>query len=692
MTQSATTYRLIRWTAVSISVAFLSIWLYTHVSQSVYVSLNFDGFIADGPFQLFNPLRRIAAGQTAGIDFQFFHGLGVPFLYYPLFALFGKTIFASELSRNLTSLFCFVTSLFIFGFVITGKNLQKTIFFLVSAICLLEFLAFDGIDSFGHPLATAGNSLLGARATFPIIVFAILLSDLKLTYKAVATGLALGASCFFGTEHGLALITSFLALHFLYLAKSFFIKPIKLLAHNSVSWKFLGLSLISFALSLVILYSLFSRFSAIGQILKYNLVEVPSDQFWYFGVLPNDSATSLTDFTKLAWQGISIFILIFIWLVINLYTNLFRRKNPVEFEQVTIDHMLCYGLVSCASCLGMLESGYLLPMIRIFVLIILLLIFRKDYPNLFVAKLKEQMAFRHALSLGLLAITILSFLATLTFISVKRLPPISYLPFGPFPAKFSISWENHLKVINESVRLHTTSDRDLTIWSTYAGLLESNNKVFHPREDYIIHALGKARRSAYTANFHLLKPDYVQTLRRSHFITYTKNRDYEQWLRNTSWDFYEDVINNYDIEVTTDRSIIWKKRDTSWNQANNNFAVIPFAAGKDTLDIPLSKPIKDYSLVVVKVKYQISNPWKRIPFLGGLPRYLVKLENVANDLPISLPPYEEEVRFPLMLSSNCNPKLLFKTQSLVPGAKFVVTEVSYKMLELSNKQALFLHD
>jgi hypothetical protein len=52
------------------------------------------------PFQVFNPLRRIAAGQTAGLDFPFYHGIGVPFLHYPIFAIFGKTISASELSRQ----------------------------------------------------------------------------------------------------------------------------------------------------------------------------------------------------------------------------------------------------------------------------------------------------------------------------------------------------------------------------------------------------------------------------------------------------------------------------------------------------------------------------------------------------------------------------------------------------------------
>lgn len=101
----------IQWAAICGAGLFLTVWTYSHIAQSIYVSQYFDGFIANGPFQLFNPLRRIANGQTAGVDFQFFHGIGVPFLHYPLFALFGKSLFASELSRNLTSLICFLSSL-----------------------------------------------------------------------------------------------------------------------------------------------------------------------------------------------------------------------------------------------------------------------------------------------------------------------------------------------------------------------------------------------------------------------------------------------------------------------------------------------------------------------------------------------------------------------------------------------------
>ena len=52
-------------------------------------AMHFSGVAIDGPFQLYNALRRIKAGFRPGADFQFFHGLGVPYAHYGLYRLFG---------------------------------------------------------------------------------------------------------------------------------------------------------------------------------------------------------------------------------------------------------------------------------------------------------------------------------------------------------------------------------------------------------------------------------------------------------------------------------------------------------------------------------------------------------------------------------------------------------------------------
>src|SRR5262245_35980773 len=66
-------------------------------------ALHFFGPPIDGPFQLYNALRRIAAGQHGGADFQFFHGIGLPYLHYLPFRLLGGGFTGSELARQLVT-------------------------------------------------------------------------------------------------------------------------------------------------------------------------------------------------------------------------------------------------------------------------------------------------------------------------------------------------------------------------------------------------------------------------------------------------------------------------------------------------------------------------------------------------------------------------------------------------------------
>src|SRR4051812_24686054 len=85
-------------------------WVVTFVVMVVsYSSIAADAVFhfkdspLDGPFQLFNGLRRIAAGQRLGGTFQVFHGPGVPYLHFIPFWLFGGSFLASEMARQLVS-------------------------------------------------------------------------------------------------------------------------------------------------------------------------------------------------------------------------------------------------------------------------------------------------------------------------------------------------------------------------------------------------------------------------------------------------------------------------------------------------------------------------------------------------------------------------------------------------------------
>src|SRR5262245_6949823 len=76
-----------------------------HIRASCSAIAPFDGSATDGPFQLFDALRRIDAGQLPGRDFPAFHGLALQLLHYVPFKLLGSDLYASELTRQLVSRF-----------------------------------------------------------------------------------------------------------------------------------------------------------------------------------------------------------------------------------------------------------------------------------------------------------------------------------------------------------------------------------------------------------------------------------------------------------------------------------------------------------------------------------------------------------------------------------------------------------
>src|SRR5436190_22280711 len=73
----------------------------THLFRCWHAVSPFDGAATDGPFQLYNALRRLDAGQLPGRDFPAFHGLGIPVVHYPLYRLLGANLIGSELTRQL---------------------------------------------------------------------------------------------------------------------------------------------------------------------------------------------------------------------------------------------------------------------------------------------------------------------------------------------------------------------------------------------------------------------------------------------------------------------------------------------------------------------------------------------------------------------------------------------------------------
>ena len=240
-------------------------------------------------------------------------------------------------------------------------------------------------------------------------------------------------------------------------------------------------------------------------------------------------------------------------------------------------------------------------------------------------------------------------------------------------------------------------DESPTLWSTYTGFLElESNTVNQGDVDYIIHALGQKRRADYLSAFEISKPTFVHTLRPS----YTP---YERWIQTSTWKFYEDILANYDLVRKTDYSFIWRRKSdlpetSNWVDSPDRLCqskfdkwVTPDAswAGELTpekgsysivLEPLMVKQFDQDQVYVLEVTYAIENHLAKVPIIGKVARFFISPIGTATPLPISLPPYENKVIFPLVVSPGKPPILRFETVSLFGQAGFTVQSVKYRKI------------
>ena len=125
--------------------------------------MHFTGVAIDGPFQLYNALRRIQVGYRAGVDFQFFHGIGIPFLHYSAVPLLRRTSRGSELARQLVGAFVYPLVFLVFF-----RALHRRL----AARVLAERRRAMAASFALHMSAVlfALNGMLGLRSTLPTLV------------------------------------------------------------------------------------------------------------------------------------------------------------------------------------------------------------------------------------------------------------------------------------------------------------------------------------------------------------------------------------------------------------------------------------------------------------------------------------------------------------------------------------------
>ena len=651
--------------------AFLS---FIMVVMGLEMAVHFSGPAIDGPFQLYNSLRRIWAGQQPGVDFQFFHGLGIPYLHYVQFRLLGGTFLASEITRELTSSVLFPLSVVVFlrAFL---KDWTKVALWSAIVMALSIGLRLTSV-------LLAINSLLGIRSTMPILLPVVLYLRVDRRVRAVLAGVVVGLSLFFGSEQGLALIAAIILGCALALWRGR-----DRVAYLADAGTAIGVGVLTLVVVLLAIGGIDGTRGAIA----YNFRLVPMDQYWYFGAPPNLFVSGWRSLLRLSALIPRVPLTIAVGVAAAAYTA--RRfwkatDDTQEREHFALAVFALYGLISCASLLGTFVHVYVQPLIRVVLLI------GAVYAERALSARDERAGRKAVLGVGRSSASMMAVALVVMFAMVPSMIGTIGLTVPHFVrahvaggegAGYTEIWPATIEQGQQMLDSKRAADGTLpTLWSTYAGLLEARNGLFHPSFDYIIHALGNDNRERYLKDFVRLKPQLVQTVA----PTYSQ---YESWIEATSWDFYAELLANYAVIGSTPWSLFWERQPAPFAPPQEVWSA-DVSPGADGIDLPAAPGSGGTVLLQVELTYRVRNALHALPVIGALPRYLVSVENAAHRQPTTLNPYVTKSRFPVVAYQGKPVQLRWGAFSPLPGAGIEVSKVKLSFIPLGEANARWLQE
>lgn len=665
-----------------ISVGFLGMYylfLFVVALQSAYTV---DTYAANGTFQLYNPLRRLAEGQSIGYDFPFFHGVLVPLLHYPVFAIMGSDLFGAEFAKHFMSPMVFLASS-LFFFYAFFRNFQKTVIATAFFTLLAMHYAY---------IIDAGNSLIGIRSALPIVVAGVMLWKSKrleqspryfnVPYRIIICLVLLALAVLNGTEHGLAASIAF-----------FTVVGIKLLRNGNSVLATLR-QLLGYGCALLVLILGFLAIVTGGhplEALHYALIDIPGDQGWYFGAPPNSYVTFQN---LIPWiftsTALPLNVICGIGLGITIYA-IVRKKYSQNIRYAFVFMLIAGFIVFAAGVLGgyFMPQAQMVPLVRLSGLIaVATLVTFIFQPSLIISELGNNK--KRALALKLARGGAL--LAVFAVLVAQAVTTIRYLNFYDPPAtirdaraaRHRTDYENSSKNWKERLdAFMPLIPANATVWSTYTSVYDSSLGQLNASpggEDYIIHALGKERRDAYTEAFVQSESDFAITLKPSYFI-------YEEWLWGRHEPFYEHLLSHYEIVAKNDAHYLWKRSATPATDAAPS-AIIKSDDGRYNISNESDTP-KLYS---VTMDYAIGGNaiGKQ---LAKYARYLVDIRgDIAAQYPPVLPPGESSWSFIVALPAHGSAVMTPFSDGLAKEISLGVSSVSYKELRVANKANLTLVD
>jgi hypothetical protein len=643
-------------------------------------AMHFQGVAIDGPFQLYNALRRIQAGYRPGIDFQFFHGMGVPYAHYWLYRLFGGGFAGSEMARQLIGTTAYVLVFLVF-FRAFAQSRQETLCLTVGALALSWLLKFTAI-------MFAQIGMLGLRSALPTLLPVALYLARTPRQRVIAAGMMIGVGLLMSTEQGIAALLAYVIVSIVVAIRA--PRPRERVGEAAAT---IGIAIVT----VVALLTAVGGFNGMRGALRYNFSTVPRDQYWYFGVPPNQFISSWWGGLKtliMVWPvGLAIVagMIVSFWYLRHAWRSARAPDTKAARRAFALATLPVYGVISCGSLLGVLSTAYAQPLWRTLVLTGLLAVAHWSAAHDERTRRPPWLGVSRSLCVGVVILSAWTLLrvrlvaATLytAAVHVSRDHLTRHVGFTAGGI-----WPETLKDGQAIIDANRGPSGELPVlWSTYSGWIEARNGLFNPSFDYIIHSLGPDNRRAYVDAFRASRPLLVQTMSPMY-------SGYEPWLENSNWEFYDELLTWYEVTGRTPWSLYWERRATP-APAPELLATIPVAPGAPYVALPklAGTAALPTSILEVEVEYTVDNPLRSLPLIGASPRYLIGVGGAYNDTPVSLAPYARRARFLLLASPEQTPSLHFQTFSLLPGASYapsVVRVYSRPMDERNQKWVMLM--
>jgi hypothetical protein len=368
--------------------------------------------------------------------------------------------------------------------------------------------------------------------------------------------------------------------------------------------------------------------------------------------------------------------------------RLWRAREPDGDPRQMAEAVLgLYGAMSMASILGVLVIVYLEPAVRIDIILLLLMVYR-ERDRIPLARASHPSWRRWRGTAGVLAMLLVATTTRFRAISAATIAPLHVAVSHVIdrdPPTLSPAWRDALATGRRLVDdFEKREHRKPVVWSTYSTMLESSEGLFHPSFDYIIHALGPDNRRAYAAAFTTSNPDIVQTIKPSY--TY-----YEEWLEDNDWWLYRDLLRGYRVVGETKWSFFWERRDSP-SLGTRLIARGPLGPGQTEAKLGVTAPPDTLSLFQVRMRYHVVNPWRHLPIVGSLPRYVVEVAGASNVSAVSLSPYTTERVFPVVVDGPSNVGLRFSSIALAGPARLVVDSLEVTELRIPPEAGPWAHD